>query len=118
MLQLGTANDRQADLVRSYSITMLDGSELPHGSAAGPDLAIGKVPANVERIAVRVTAVMSDGRINTRDVVIQTRTGEIQPGTPSGAARFPLFSQQLASREALTGEEVQILGRALAGRRR
>ena len=119
MLQLGTANDRQADLVRSYSISMLDGSELPAWlQQAGPDLAIGKVPVNVERIAVRVTAVMSDGRVNSRDVVIETRTGEIQPVAPERRSEVvPLFSQQLANREALTGEEVQILGRALAGRR-
>ena len=73
-------------------------------------IAIGKVPANIERIAVRVTAVMSDGRINTRDVVIETRTGEIQPVAAERRGEVvPLFSQQLASRGALTGEEVQIL---------
>jgi hypothetical protein len=62
---------------------------------------------------------MSDGQINTRDVVIETRTGEIQPVAPERRSEVvPIFSQQLASREALTGDEVQILGRALAGRRR
>ena len=124
MLEIGSAVNGRDGAVSAYRITALDGSPLPDWlRLAGPDLVLGKVPAGVESIAIRVTAEMSDGEVNTRDIVVQTRTGEIQPASGGRRAEVvPLFSRQLASRgaarDALTFDEVQILGRALAGGRR
>ena len=121
LLQLGPAREGWIGAVHTYSLATLDGSPLPSWlQQAGPDVVFGKVPVGVEQIALRVTAVMKDGTTNVRDIVIQTRTGEIQPVRQAERRSdvIPLFSQQLTSLDALSHDEVEILGQALARGRR
>jgi hypothetical protein len=66
--------------VAEYRIMQADGRPLPGWmDRVGPGLIAGKWPVNQETFNLRVIAILSDGATITRDVTIQTNTGEIKP---------------------------------------
>lgn len=116
ILQLSNTAGMIGAEVVAYRITMTDGKPLPRWlERAGADLMLGKRPTDVETIQLRIVAVMADGRTVTRDVVVVTQSGEIQPLKLEKRTEFlPLFSDQLMRRAESRVEAIEQLRRAVS----
>lgn len=112
-----TVSDGARKIV-DYRFSQIDGRPLPQWlDRAGRDLLIGERAANSETIKIRVEAVYDDGKVVVQDVRIDTATGEIQPlkAGQQGMLAPKLFHEQFRIQQMLSPDEVQSLGRLLAG---
>lgn len=100
-----------------FRFTTRSGDALPGWlDEASHGFVIGERPADVEVIELRIEALLEDGSVIEKDVRINTLTGDIQAIGPERRAELaPMFTRQLGASPRLTGEEVEALGRVLAG---
>ena len=95
----GLVSDTSAHIVE-YRVMQADGKPLPVWmERVGKDLVAGKWPVDQDIVDLKVIALLSDGTTITRDVHIQTNTGEIQPLEQQCTREHPrMFSDQLRAR--------------------
>jgi Bacterial Ig domain len=95
----GLVSDTSAHIVE-YRVMQADGKPLPAWmERVGKDLVAGKWPVDQDIVDLKVIALLSDGTTITRDVHIQTNTGEIQPLEQQCTREHPrMFSDQLRAR--------------------
>ena len=75
----GFATDSSVQVLE-YRVTLADGKPLPGWlDRAGPNVIFGKWPVSIDTIELNVTAILSDGETISRQIRIQTNSGEIQP---------------------------------------
>ena len=64
--------------VREWSIKSIDGRPMPAWlSMTGGQMLIGKYPANIDLVDLKITAILADGTTIANDVRIRTSTGEL-----------------------------------------
>ena len=101
--------------VAEYRVMQADGKPLPSWlDRAGPDVLIGRRPADLDFVSLRVTVLFTDGTSESKEVRIETMSGEIKPLAllRSGEAA-PLFPAQFAAIEILSDDETRQLAEAL-----
>ncbi|MEW5963360.1 MAG: Ig-like domain-containing protein [Pseudomonadota bacterium] len=115
LVKLEPVSREVADRIVGYRFTRLDGTQPPSWlDEIGQGVLVGQVPANVEALQLRVIAVMEDGSEQHIDVVIHTRTGEIQRIAGGKRAELPvMFSEQLPADRALSLDDIEALGAML-----
>ena len=100
--------------VSEYRVMQADGRPLPDWlERVGTGLLMGKRPANSEVVQLRVIAILKDGTSETREVTIQTNSGELKQLADKHAERQKLFSDHLKSTAMLSREQTHGLGRAV-----
>jgi VCBS repeat-containing protein len=93
----GIALDGSAD-VAEYRVMQANGKPLPQWlGRLGKDMVAGRWPASTDTVELRVTAILTDGSIISRDVSIQTNTGEIKE----------IENDKLGDRPAFFSDEIQ-----------
>ena len=112
----GLVSDTAAH-VADYRVMQADGKPLPAWlDRVGRDMVAGKWPVDQDTVDLRVTAILSDGESITREVTIQTNTGEIQPREYQCTTERPRsFSDQLNRRPLQSSAEIDRL-RSVFGR--
>jgi hypothetical protein len=112
----GLVSDSSAHVVE-YRVMQADGKPLPKWmDRVGKDLVAGKWPVDQDTVDLKVIAILSDGTTITRDVHIQTNTGEIQPLRDRCTLETPkMFSDQLRLRSGDPASDLQLL-RSVIGR--
>ena len=103
--------------IESYELHAIGEGELPKWlKEIAPGVFMGERPAHDQELNLTVRAILKDGSTLSRDITIQTPTGEISDYKPGDRADVvPLFNEQLQARHELNGIEVQALAQALAG---
>ncbi len=101
--------------VSEWKVQRADGRPMPEWLAfTGDDLVMGERPADAERIDLRVTAILADGREVSYEVRINAVTGEIQPLGVGKRAALPMpFWEQIHAERMLTPDEIAPLARVL-----
>ncbi len=74
---------------------------------------IGERPANIDRIRLRITVVYSDGSSESKDVMIETMSGEIKPSFQKRADHAVPFFEQFTSNKPLNDDDIEGLGSML-----
>ncbi len=110
MVHIGNTLTGAEKTVVQYRILQANGAPLPDWlERAGPDMLLGEHPADVASVKLRVNVLYSDGSFETKDVEIQTKTGEIQPYKANDAARAVPFESQFADVRDLPQAEIESL---------
>jgi hypothetical protein len=79
-------------------------------SRLGKDMVAGRWPANMEDVDLRVTAILSDGSTVTRDVRVDTNTGQIKEIENNKATERPrFFSDELQNQTIRPGQNTERL---------
>ncbi len=114
-ISLQLSNQLAGADVAQWKVQRADGRPMPDWlSFTGDDIVTGDRPADVERIDLRVTAILSDGRSVSYDVRIQATTGEIQPLRIGPRSDAPLpFWQKIRHQAMLDDGDVRGLARHL-----
>ena len=101
--------------VAEWKVQRADGRPMPDWlSFTGDDIITGDRPADVERVDLRVTAILSDGRSVSYDIRIQAMTGEIQPLRIGPRSDAPLpFWQNIRHQAMLDETDMRGLARYL-----
>ncbi len=101
--------------ITEFRFVQANGKPLPSWlDEASDGFLIGERPVNVERIEIRVIAVLEDGTTIEKDVVIDTVAGDVKPLASSQRTELPaMFSKQFAAATKLNGAEVEALARVL-----
>ena len=101
--------------VADYRVLRADGGARPTWlDRVGPNTLMGQRPADVDTVRLRVIVVFEDGMSETKDVEIEMLSGEIKAlvaGKRADLARP--FMDQFIQNPALTGDDVESLGRSL-----
>jgi hypothetical protein len=80
IVQLSNSVLDKARRVVEYRVGLPGGARLPAWlDRVGPDLLMGRRPANVERVALQITVVYADRTSETKIVEIEAATGEVRP---------------------------------------
>ncbi len=80
IVQLSSSMPDKAKRVVEYRVGLPGGARLPAWlDRVGPDLLMGRRPANVERVALQITVVYADRTSETKIVEIEAATGEVRP---------------------------------------
>ena len=98
-----------------YRVTQANGKPLPSWlDRAGRDLVVGKWPVSIDTVDLNVTAILSDGSTISRQVRIQTNSGEIQPIEMQKSGALPrTFSDELRMHASLPRGDMSRLAAAL-----
>ncbi len=101
--------------VTEWKVQRADGRPMPEWLGfSGDDLVMGERPVDAERIDLRVTAILADGREVSYEVRINAVTGEIQPLGVGKRAALPMpFWEQIRAERMLTPDEIAPLARVL-----
>ena len=110
----GIATDPDVEVLE-YRVTQADGKPLPFWlDRAGRDAIFGKWPVSVEEIELNVTAILSDGQTISRQIRVQTNSGEIQPIDKQKLGWVPrTFTDELRMHASSQASEVQKLAAVL-----
>ncbi len=100
-----------------YRVMQADGRPLPDWlDYTGQGVLIGRHPVDIDNVRLRVTAILSDGSSVSREVEIQTMSGEIQSLVPGKRSELPrFFTEQLRTQGMLNPAQVTSLADAIAG---
>jgi hypothetical protein len=103
--------------VMEHRIVQANGEPLPGWLERPSDgLLVGQRPANLDQLTLRITVLYTDGTFETKEVRIDTHSGEIEPMQAKRGASLPVpFTEQFAVQVPLDDDDVAELGRALAG---
>ena len=106
----GLTHDGSVD-VSEYRVMQANGKPLPQWlGRLGKDMVAGRWPANMDAIDLRVTAILADGTTVTRDVRIQTNTGEIKEIEKEKLGERPtFFSDELQNQTISPGQNTERL---------
>ena len=101
--------------VVEFRFLQANGRPLPSWlNEASDGFLIGERPSDVERLELRVIAVLEDGTVIEKDVVIDTMAGEIKPLETGRRTELPpMFYDQFEIRPKLTETEIETLARVL-----
>ena len=93
-----------AGSVVDYKVLSADGSPMPSWlDPVHKDLIIGRRPADVEELLLRVMVIYADGRSETRGIQIETVSGEIKPMPRESKVSAPVGSQHDQASAAAQG---------------
>ncbi len=80
IIQLSSRASSGTNSIADYKVMSADGSPLPTWlDPVNRDLIVGRRPADVEDLLLRIIVVHTDGRTEARNVQIETVSGEIKP---------------------------------------
>ena len=104
--------DRQ---VVEYRFLRADGSALPDWlDRVGGTLLMGERPADAEQLQLRIEVVYADGTSESRTIMIETNSGEVQPFSGQQAGAAPkMFADQFNPTTVAAEEGVQGLSQIL-----
>ncbi len=104
--------------VVEYRVQQSNGAPLPGWlDRIGPDLLLGQRPVDLEEISLRITVLYSDGGLETKNVRVDTASGEITQSLQQRRASLALpFTQQFAAvAETINDEALDDLAHAIMG---
>ncbi len=106
----GVVREGSAD-VSEYRVMQANGKPLPQWlGRLGKDMVAGRWPANTDAVDLRVTAILTDGTTVTRDVRIQTNSGEIKEIEKDKLGERPrFFSDELQNQTIRPGQNTERL---------
>jgi len=117
MMQLSDTAERLGKRVIEFRVTGAGGAPLPDWlDRVGGKLIVGERPSDQEQVELRITAILSDGTVVTREIRVHTVSGEIQPLDKMRKAEAPsMFSDQVRRFASAGHDDIEDLRRALAG---